>query len=118
MGSFWSTNAGTGNWLYGSLLRVWQFQPIEGGTHPRRSYYGRVGLCLCECGALRPGFLRSLEWILDPSSAVAYRVGRETFRDSFPALRYQRFTVWGLTYRVLGNFFAALGTSLPSYHGG
>lgn len=55
-----------------------------------------------------------LRWILSPDSAVRYSVERASESSSFPAIRYQRFTVWGLTYRVLGNFLEILGRELPS----
>lgn len=55
--------------------------------------------------------------ILDPRSAVEYRVERASFREGFPAIRYDRFTVWGLTYRVLGNFLEILGHRLPLHEG-
>ena len=51
--------------------------------------------------------------ILDPAFTIEYRFEHESYRDSFPALRYERFTVWGLTYRVLGNFLEVLGETLP-----
>lgn len=54
-----------------------------------------------------------LPWILSPESAVEYRFRREEFGGSFPAVRFGRYTIWGLTYRILGNFAAVLGTSLP-----
>ena len=54
-----------------------------------------------------------LSWILDPRSVVEYRLEHPSYRDSFPALRYDRFTIWGLTYRVLSNFVEVLGQRLP-----
>lgn len=53
-----------------------------------------------------------VDWILDPRSTVAYRHERSPGGESYPALRYRRFTVWGLTYRVLRNFFEILDLSL------
>jgi 8-oxo-dGTP pyrophosphatase MutT (NUDIX family) len=54
-----------------------------------------------------------LPWILSPDSAVLYEVRRETYGGSFPAVQYDRYTIWGLTYRVLCNFAEILGTQLP-----
>lgn len=54
-----------------------------------------------------------LPWILSPDSAVLYEFQREEYGGSFPAVRYDRYTIWGLTYRVLGNFAEILGTQLP-----
>lgn len=54
-----------------------------------------------------------VEWILHPESSVDYEIPRP--RDprsrpgTFPAIRYERYTVWGLTYRILTNFFEVLG---------
>jgi 8-oxo-dGTP pyrophosphatase MutT (NUDIX family) len=48
-------------------------------------------------------------WILHPDSSLDYRFERPEFSGTFPALRYDRYTVWGLTYRILGNLFAVLG---------
>lgn len=59
-----------------------------------------------------------LSWILNPESAAQYRFERDGFRGSYPAFRYQRYTVWGLTYRILEKFVGILGRSLPSYQRG
>lgn len=48
-------------------------------------------------------------WILHPDSSFDYEFQREEFTGKFPAIRYDRYTVWGLTYRILGNLFAVLG---------
>ncbi|MDX1659181.1 MAG: CoA pyrophosphatase [Nitriliruptorales bacterium] len=48
--------------------------------------------------------------LFDPASAVRYRylaVG------SFPAIEHRGYVVWGLTYRILEHFAAALGRQLP-----
>ena len=54
-----------------------------------------------------------LSWILDPRSAVEVRFEHASTRDRFPAVRYDRFTIWGLTHRVLSNFVEVLGRRLP-----
>jgi 8-oxo-dGTP pyrophosphatase MutT (NUDIX family) len=51
-------------------------------------------------------------WLLHPDAAVDYRFEREAQSFVFPALRYGRYTVWGLTYRILVNLFALLGREL------
>ncbi|HTO68677.1 MAG TPA: CoA pyrophosphatase [Myxococcota bacterium] len=53
-----------------------------------------------------------VEWILHPDAAVDYRFERDAQELVFPAVRYDRFTVWGLTYRILVNMFAVLGLPL------
>lgn len=45
-----------------------------------------------------------------PRAADRYRYGGVGL---FPAVTYQRFTIWGLTYRILENFAATLGRPLP-----
>ena len=51
--------------------------------------------------------------LLQPESAVLYRFERPEFSGSFPAVRYRRYTIWGLTYRILEDFFALLGQRVP-----
>ncbi len=54
-----------------------------------------------------------LAWILSPESAVQYQFQREEYGGTFPAVRYGRYTVWGLTYRILTSFASVLGVQLP-----
>jgi 8-oxo-dGTP pyrophosphatase MutT (NUDIX family) len=55
-----------------------------------------------------------LRWILDPDSWIEYEIEREGSRMGFPAFRYDDYTVWGLTYRILRNFFDVVGRTIPS----
>jgi len=48
-------------------------------------------------------------WLLHPDAAVDYEISRDSQKLVFPAVRYDRYTVWGLTYRILANLFEALG---------
>ncbi len=48
-------------------------------------------------------------WILHPDSSYDYRFERPEFSGTFPAVRFEGYTVWGLTYRILGNLFEVLG---------
>jgi 8-oxo-dGTP pyrophosphatase MutT (NUDIX family) len=62
--------------------------------------------------------VQSAVWIptahlLDPGSAHSYRFERSGFGGTFPAVEYQGYTVWGLTYRILQDFFALLGEEIP-----
>jgi 8-oxo-dGTP pyrophosphatase MutT (NUDIX family) len=62
--------------------------------------------------------VQSAVWIpiahlLDPRSARSYRFERSDFGGTFPAVEYRGYTVWGLTYRILQDFFALLGEELP-----
>lgn len=57
-----------------------------------------------------------LEWILCSESAIQYQFSqfsREESGGTFPAVRYERYTIWGLTYRILTSFAEVLGTELP-----
>jgi 8-oxo-dGTP pyrophosphatase MutT (NUDIX family) len=55
-----------------------------------------------------------LRWMLDPASAVSYRITRpDGSAESFPAVQYEGYRVWGLTYRILTGFFGILGRDLP-----
>ncbi len=53
-----------------------------------------------------------VEWILGPESSVRYAFDRGVSDETFPGIRYDRYTVWGLTYRILTNFFEVLGRQL------
>jgi 8-oxo-dGTP pyrophosphatase MutT (NUDIX family) len=50
-----------------------------------------------------------LPWILHPDSSTDYPFEREGFQGTFPAIRFERYTVWGLTYRILHNLFTVVG---------
>jgi hypothetical protein len=54
-----------------------------------------------------------LDWILSPDSAVLYAFQREAYGGTFPAVRYDRYTIWGMTYRILASFVGVLGFALP-----
>jgi 8-oxo-dGTP pyrophosphatase MutT (NUDIX family) len=61
--------------------------------------------------------VQSTVWIstahlLDPSSARSYQFQRSEFGGTFPAIEYQGYTVWGLTYRILQDFFSVVGKEL------
>src|SRR5262249_32019765 len=47
--------------------------------------------------------------LLHPDAAIEHALTRESVRVVFPAVRYDRYTVWGLTYRILANLFRVLG---------
>jgi hypothetical protein len=54
-----------------------------------------------------------LRWMLDPASAESYEFERKDFGGAFPSIRYERYTVWGMTYRILQDFFDLIGRELP-----
>ena len=51
--------------------------------------------------------------LVDPTAAVHYEFRRDVPEGRFPAFHYAGYTVWGLTYRVLGNFLRVLGRDYP-----
>ena len=58
-----------------------------------------------------------LRSILRSDAATRYRFEHERFQGSYPAFRYAGYTIWGLTYRITGNFLRVLGHALPSDEG-
>jgi 8-oxo-dGTP pyrophosphatase MutT (NUDIX family) len=50
-----------------------------------------------------------LSWLAHPDAAVDHSFERDSQKLVFPAVRYERYTVWGLTYRILASLFAMLG---------
>lgn len=55
-----------------------------------------------------------IDWMLHDDSAIEYRFERPEFSGLFPAIEYQGYVVWGLTYRILTNLFTVLGHQLPA----
>jgi len=51
-------------------------------------------------------------WLVHPDAAVQYKFVRDSVQLAFPAVRYESYTVWGLTYRILVNLFGVLGVEL------
>jgi 8-oxo-dGTP pyrophosphatase MutT (NUDIX family) len=51
--------------------------------------------------------------LLEARSAVEYEFEHNGLGGIFPGVRYKRYTVWGLTYRILGHFLEVLGHQLP-----
>ena len=52
-----------------------------------------------------------LSWILQAESIAEHVSPRD---ERFPAFRYQRYLVWGLTYRILRGFLSIVGHELPA----
>ena len=55
-----------------------------------------------------------LDHLLDARSAVEHRVELGGRSGTFPAVRYDRYTIWGLTYRILGRFSEILGLEIAA----
>ena len=55
-----------------------------------------------------------VRWIIDPQSWVPYEWEREGRRMQYPAFQFERYVVWGLTYRILRGFCEVLGHEIPA----
>jgi 8-oxo-dGTP pyrophosphatase MutT (NUDIX family) len=53
-----------------------------------------------------------LAWIADPGSWTEHVVRDAAGARRLPALRHDRYVIWGLTLRILESFFATLGQPL------
>jgi 8-oxo-dGTP pyrophosphatase MutT (NUDIX family) len=93
---------------------------VEGSraSRPQRVVVAPFVYALAEQIEVTPNHeVRSAVWvpvaaIADPGSGTLYRFEREGFTGTFPAIRYQGYTVWGLTYRILRQLFEQLGHPL------
>jgi len=47
--------------------------------------------------------------LLDPSNATRHRFRKDSAHVSSPAVRHDRFVIWGMTYRILTSFFRTFG---------
>lgn len=54
-----------------------------------------------------------MNWILSNQAAVWHPFVYRGKQMSFPAIQYEEYVVWGLTYRMLQNLFMILGKSIP-----
>ena len=54
-----------------------------------------------------------LAWILKADSVAEHVAERSERLERFPAFRYERYLVWGLTYRILRGFLNVTGHELP-----
>ena len=50
--------------------------------------------------------------LIDPASGVHYRFDVPEYSGTFPAIRFESYTIWGLTYRILEDFFALFDEKL------
>jgi 8-oxo-dGTP pyrophosphatase MutT (NUDIX family) len=55
-----------------------------------------------------------LEHILHPRAISAYRMDLPRFQGTFPAFVYERYQVWGLTYRIVESFAGLFDLVLPA----
>jgi 8-oxo-dGTP pyrophosphatase MutT (NUDIX family) len=78
------------------------------------AYELRERPCLAPNAEVQSTVWIPVPWILHPDSSYDYPFEREGFAGTFPAIRFERYTVWGLTYRILHNLFTVLGREFRS----
>ena len=54
-----------------------------------------------------------VSFLLDPASRRSYDFGPPEAGGPFASIFYDPYTIWGLTYRILWNFFELLGADPP-----
>ena len=55
-----------------------------------------------------------LAYMSDPTNSVPYQFEGDPERRDFPSFHYHGYTIWGLTFRMVRDFYAILGVELPS----
>ncbi len=55
-----------------------------------------------------------VHWMLNPSSRVQYTFDHDQYPGTYSAFQFDRFTVWGLTHRILSNFVNLLDRRFPT----
>jgi 8-oxo-dGTP pyrophosphatase MutT (NUDIX family) len=54
-----------------------------------------------------------LSYMVNPKNSVLFNTPLDPEGRAFPSFQYQHYTIWGLTYRMLRDFFALLDMELP-----
>lgn len=54
-----------------------------------------------------------LEFMRHPSNTSPYIFDQDPDQREFPAFVYESYTIWGLTFRILANFYQVLGVEHP-----
>ena len=54
-----------------------------------------------------------IEFMRHPSNTSPYKFHLDPEQRDFPAFVYNSYTIWGLTYRILTNFFHLFGIEYP-----
>ncbi|MFP6581580.1 MAG: CoA pyrophosphatase [Candidatus Hydrogenedentota bacterium] len=55
-----------------------------------------------------------LEFMRYPENTTPYVFHLDPEGREFPAFRYESYTIWGLTFRILANFYRTLGIEHPA----
>ena len=64
-------------------------------------------------GEVAKAYWVPIDHLFNPANLVRKTVVRQGNRLQYPAIAYQGQTIWGLTYRVLGDFSRLIGCPLP-----
>jgi 8-oxo-dGTP pyrophosphatase MutT (NUDIX family) len=54
-----------------------------------------------------------LEFMRHPSNTSPYRFNLDPEARDFPSFVYNSYTIWGLTFRIIANFYQVLGVKHP-----
>jgi 8-oxo-dGTP pyrophosphatase MutT (NUDIX family) len=54
-----------------------------------------------------------IEFMRHPENASDYRFHLDPETRDFPSFQYESYTIWGLTFRILANFYKVLGVEHP-----
>ncbi len=55
-----------------------------------------------------------LNYLSDPANVKPYLYPPDPMRRKFSAFHYENYIIWGLTYRMIANFFDLFGVALPA----
>jgi 8-oxo-dGTP pyrophosphatase MutT (NUDIX family) len=54
-----------------------------------------------------------VEYLGDPSNITPYVFPRDPEKREFPSWQYEGYTIWGLTYRIIGNYLRLFDVQIP-----
>lgn len=72
-----------------------------------------------EPSALRPNYEVAntvwvpLEYLGNPGNIAPYVFPKDPMKRDFPSWEYEGYVIWGLTYRIIANYFRLFGVDLP-----
>jgi 8-oxo-dGTP pyrophosphatase MutT (NUDIX family) len=54
-----------------------------------------------------------ITYLSEPANIRPYRFHLDPMQRDFPSFQYATYTIWGLTYRIIGSFVNLFGVELP-----
>lgn len=54
-----------------------------------------------------------LDWMAEARNVSPYHYPLDPSRREFPSFRYENYTIWGMTYRMVADFFALMDVRIP-----